>query len=66
MTLRVNEYILWLDVSVTDAQCMNVGNRPHQLVGVKFHNQGRYHLLHFDIILHDFVNCLRDVVHYYI
>jgi hypothetical protein len=46
MSLGVAENILRLDVSVTDALGMDVGDRSEQLVAVKLDNQVGHHLLH--------------------
>jgi hypothetical protein len=61
--VRINENILWLDVSVAYAKCVNVGNRPHELVSIEFDKKRWNHLFHLEIVLHDFVDSLGDVVH---
>lgn len=66
MALRVHEHVLGLDVSVANSESMNVGNRPHQLVSIELDDQVRNHLLHFDVVLHDFVNRFGDEVHHHI
>ena len=63
MAIHITENILRLDVSVTNTQGVNIGNRPHELVRVKFDNEVWHHLLHFKVILHHSVGCFRDIVH---
>lgn len=64
MRIRINEDILRLDVSVTNTLGVNIRNRAKQLVAVKFNEQVRHHLLHFEIVLHHAVRCVLNVVHH--
>ena len=63
MRIGIHQNILRLDVSVADTHCMNICTRPHELVRVKLNQQRGYHLLHFEVVLHDFVKSIRNEVH---
>ena len=49
---------------MADALGVNVSDRAQKLVGVELDEQVWHHLLHFEILLHDAVRCVRDVVHH--
>jgi len=66
MSLHVAQYILWLDVPMTNALCMDVSNGPHELIGIKLDDEVGDHLLHFMVLLHHSVSSVRDVVGYHI
>jgi hypothetical protein len=63
VTLSVAQNILRLDVSVTDSFGVDVGDGSQQLVAVEFDNQVGHHLLHLQVVLHDAVGRILDVVH---
>ena len=63
MRRSVNENILRLDVSVTDALCMDVSDTTEQLVRVNLDKDVWDHLLHLQVLLHDSVDCIRNIVH---
>jgi len=46
------------------AYCMDIGNRPQHLVWVELHNEAWNDLLHFEVLLHHFVDCIGDKVHH--
>ena len=48
---------------MTDAQSVDVGERPEHLVRIKLDQELRHSLLHFDVVSHDSVDCLWDIVH---
>ena len=64
MCLGINEQVLWLNVSMADTLSVNIGDRPHQLIRIELDYQIGNHLLHFEVLLHDAIGCIRDVVHY--
>lgn len=66
MSLGVAENILRLDVSVTDSFGVDVGDGSQQLVAVEFDNQVGHHLLHLQVVLHDAVGRILDIVHNYV
>lgn len=66
MTAHVAEDVLWLDITMANAFGMDVGNTPHELVGVELNNQVWHLLLHFVELLHHSVRRVRDVVHYHV
>ena len=63
MGVGVDEDVLGLDVSVADALGVDVGDGAEELVGVELDEDGRHHLLHLEVLLHDAVDGLGDVVH---
>ena len=66
MGTGVAQNVLWLDVSMADALCMDVGNRPHELIRVEFDYQIWNHLLHLEVLLHYSIGGIRNVVHHHI
>lgn len=48
---------------MTNAFSVDVGDGSEELVGVKFDNEVGDHLFHFEILFHDFVDGVGDVVH---
>lgn len=66
MALGVNEDILGLDISMADALSMDIGNGSKQLVGVDLDQQVWDHLLHLQVLFHDTVCGIWDVVHHHI
>lgn len=63
MSCWINQQVLWLDVSVTDSQGMNVSQRPEHLVSIHLDEEGGHTLLHLDIVPHNSVDGLWDVIH---
>lgn len=63
MSTCVNQDVLWLNVTMTNAFGMNIGNRTQQLIGVKLDQKIRNHLLHFQILLHYTIGRIWNVVH---
>ena len=51
---------------MADALGVNVCDRTQQLVGVQLDEQIWHHLFHFEILLHDAVSCVWNIVHDYI
>ena len=66
MALGVDEDVLGFDVSVADALCVDVRNGAEQLVGVNLDEQVWDHLLHLQVLFHDTVGGIWDVVHHHI
>lgn len=64
MRVHVTQNILWLNVSVANSLGVDVGDRPHQLVGVKLNNKVGNLLLHFMELFHYSVSGVWDVVHH--
>ena len=63
MTRWVDKEVLGFDVAMTDAECVDVGKCSEHLVGVEFDEEDWNTLLHFDVVLHNAVHSLRNVVH---
>lgn len=63
MRICINQNILRLNVSVTNAFGVDVGYRSEQLVRVDFDQEIGHHLLHFEVLLHNPVRGVGDVVH---
>ena len=63
MRARVTQDVLWLNVSVANALRVDVGDRAQQLVRVELHQQVWHHLLHLEVLFHDAVGGIRNVVH---
>jgi hypothetical protein len=63
MRVSVYQDVLRFNVSVANADCMNVSNRSYKLISVEFAKQRRDHLFHFHILFHDSVQCIRNEVH---
>lgn len=63
MSRWIDKQVLRLDVSVADTQSVNVGKRSKHLVGIQFDEQLWNRLLHFDIVSHNSVHCLGNVIH---
>lgn len=64
MRVSVAKNVLWLNVSMADTLGVNIGDRPHQLIRIELDYQIGNHLLHFEVLLHDAIGCIRNVVHY--
>lgn len=63
MAVGVHKHVLGLNVSVADALGVDVCDRAQQLVRVQFYQQIGHLLLHFEVLLHNFVNGVGDEVH---
>ena len=63
MALVVAEDVLRLDVSVADALGVDVGDGPHQLVGIEFHDEVGHHCLALQVLFHHAVSSVGDIVH---
>lgn len=63
MSIRVNQKVLRLDVSMADSKSMDVGKCFESLICIKFYKNDRHVLLHLVIVLKNSENCLWHVVH---
>lgn len=63
---RIDQDILGLNVSVADADCVDVGDTPQQLVCVELNQERRNCLSHLEVLLHNSVYCLRNKVHHHV
>ena len=63
MILRVNQDILWLNITMTNTASMNVADASEHLISVHLYQKIRYWLLHLYIMSHNAIDCVRDVVH---
>ena len=61
--LGIAKDVLGLDISMANTFGVNVGNGPHELIGIELNNERWDHLLHFEVLLHYSVGRVRDVVH---
>lgn len=66
MFIRVDQQVLWLNISMTYTQGMNIGKCSKSLVSVKFDKNHWHLLLHFIVMLKDSEHCLGHVVHDYV
>ena len=66
MALWVHQQVLRLDIAVTIAKRVDVGQSSERLISVQLDQERRNGLLHFIVVLEDSVDCLRYVVHYHI
>lgn len=66
MSCWVNKQILRLDISVANTQRMDISQGPEHLVGIHLYQKDGNALLHFDIVPHNSINGLWDVIHDYI
>jgi hypothetical protein len=64
MSLHITKNILRFNISMTNTFCMNVCNRSHQLVWIQLYDQVWHHLLHFKVLFHYSVGCIRNIIHY--
>lgn len=63
MDRGVDQKVLGLDVSMTNALGVNISERAEHLVGVEFDEENRNGLLHAVVVLHDAVDGLWNEVH---
>ena len=63
MRLGITKNILRLDISVADSFGVDVSNRAEQLVAVKLDNEIWHHLFHLEVVLHNAVCGVLDVIH---
>ena len=66
MRRRVDQQVLWLDVSVANTQRVNVGESSERLVRIELDKKIWNWLLHLVIVLEHAIYCFRNVVHDYI
>ena len=66
MRIRIDQKVLRLDVSMTNAHLVNVGQCLKSLVCIQFDEENWNALLHLVIMLQDSKDSLRDIVHYYV
>jgi len=62
----IDEHILRLDVSMANADSVDVGNGSEHLVGVEFDHETWDWLLHLEELLHYFVDGVGDEVHHHV
>lgn len=63
MVIGVDKQVLGFDVSVADAESMQVGQGPEVLVDVQLDEQHGHGLLHLAVMLQNAVHGLRHVIH---
>ena len=51
---------------MADTFSVNISDGPHQLIRVQLDDEVGYHLFHFEILFHDPIGSIRDIVHYHI
>ena len=63
MRRGVHEDVLGLDVSMADALCVDVRDSAEQLVRIELDQDVWDHLLHLEVLLHDSVDSVGNIVH---
>lgn len=63
MWWSIAQDVLWLNISVTNSLGMNICNGSEQLVRVHLDNKIRNHLFNFEVLFHDSISSIRNVVH---
>lgn len=64
MVRRVDQQVLWLDITVADAERVDVGEGAEALVNIELDKEDGHWHLHLVVVLQDTVNCLRHVLHH--
>ena len=66
MAAGVDEDVLRLDIPVANANRFEINESSEHFVSIQLHQHWRNHLLHLEIVLHNFVNGIRNVIHDYV
>ena len=63
MRVHIAQDVLWLNVSVTNSLCVDIGDGSHQLVRVELDDKVGYLLFHFMELLHYSIGRVWNIIH---